>query len=265
MDTAGNLYVADFDNNRIRKLTPANSGIAAPITQLPASLLNAASLRDGPVAPGEIISILADDIGPANGVFGAFEVDGALDTLLADAQVLFDNLPASLLYVQQSQIKVQVPYELAGFASTHVQVFHNGELKLDTILIVAAAAPGIFTISGGTGPALIFGQDGLPNSQTNPADPGSLITIFATGEGQTTPAGMDGVRASSPYPQPVGQLDVRVGGRPADIVFASAASSAPGILQINARVPSIVASGAVGLSLAVDGAVSQEGVTVFIK
>jgi uncharacterized protein (TIGR03437 family) len=174
-------------------------------------------------------------------------------------------LPASLLYVQQSQIKVQVPYEVTGLASTHLQVFHSGNLKLDVNLIVVDAAPGIFTISGGTGPALIFGQDGLPNSQTNPADPGSIITIFATGEGQTTPAGMDGVRASSPYPQPVGQLDVRVGGRPADIVFASAASSAPGVLQINARIPSIVASGAVGLSLAVDGAVSQEGVTVFIK
>jgi uncharacterized protein (TIGR03437 family) len=216
------------------------------------------------VAPGETLSILADGIGPATGVSGVFEGSGMLDTLLSETQVLFDGRAAPLIYVQQSKINVQVPYEVAGLVNTHVQVFHSGALMVDVTLPVTSAAPGIFTVAGGMGPALAFQQD-VPNSQSNPADPGSVITIFATGEGQTDPAGIDGVASTAPFPQPIGQVDLRVGGRPAEILFAAEAPGVAGVLQIDARIPAIVGSGAVGLSLAIGSALSQDGVTVFVK
>ena len=160
---------------------------------------------------------------------------------------------------------MQVPYAVAGRTGTHVEVFHAGVQKVDATLLVTAAAPGIFTSSGGTGPALVTNQDGSLNSAANPAEAGSLITLYATGEGQTDSAGVDGKRSTEPYPQPVAPVALRVGGRPAEILFAAEAPGLAGMLQINARVPAIVAAGAVPLSLSIGAATSQDGVTVFIK
>jgi uncharacterized protein (TIGR03437 family) len=91
------------------------------------------------------------------------------------------------------------------------------------------------------------------------------VTVFSTGEGQTNPAGIDGKSSASPYPQPLGQLVVWVGGRPAPILFAAEAPGQAGVLQLNIQIPGIVASGAVPVALAVGDATSQAGVTVFVR
>src|SRR5262249_39217206 len=66
MAAAGALYIADFDNSRIRKLIPNQSSggaVVAPATLLAsATIVNSASLRAGPVAPGEIVTISAAGI-----------------------------------------------------------------------------------------------------------------------------------------------------------------------------------------------------------
>jgi uncharacterized protein (TIGR03437 family) len=167
--------------------------------------------------------------------------------------------------VQQSQINVQVPYEVAGLAATHVEVFHAGTRKVDATLAVAVSAPGIFTLAGSTGPARVTNPDGSANSVANPADPGSVITLFATGVGQTIPPGIDGRRSTEPYPQPAEAVVVWVGGRPAEVLFAAEAPGTVGIMQIGARVPAIVAEGAVPLALSIGSSISQEGVTLFVR
>ena len=60
----------------------------------------------------------------------------------------------------------------------------------------ANAAPGIFTADGsGRGAAAALNQDGSSN-RGNPAPAGSVVTFFATGEGLTQPAVLDGSGAA---------------------------------------------------------------------
>jgi uncharacterized protein (TIGR03437 family) len=61
------------------------------------------------------------------------------------------------------------------------------------VLPVAASAPGIFTLDAtGIGPGAVLNQDNSVNGVANPAARGSVMSIDATGEGQTSPAGVTG-------------------------------------------------------------------------
>ena len=160
---------------------------------------------------------------------------------------------------------VQVPYETAEQASTYVEVVRSGVRTAAGRLDIARTAPGIFTASGGTGAALVRNADSNLNSEISPATPGAGFTFYATGEGQTNPAGISGRASTDPYPRPAADVVVRVGGRPAEIVFVGEAPGKVGILQIDAVLPTIVDAGAVTLSLSVGSAESQAGVTIFVK
>jgi uncharacterized protein (TIGR03437 family) len=133
---------------------------------------------------------------------------------------------------------------------------------------VASTAPGIFTIgSTGVGPGAVLNQDSSVNGTSNPAARGSVIQIFATGEGQTSPAGQTGAVTGSGGGAPVSHVTVTIGGIDAVVQFAGAAPQAvAGLFQVNAVVPQGVPSGsAVPLILSVGGAPSQAGVTIAVQ
>ena len=87
--------------------------------------------------------------------------DGRVSTSVGGTQVLFDGIPAPILYTSSGQVAAVVPYEVDGKAGTQVQV-RNGSLSSDTVgLPVAAVAPSIFSVDlTGTGQAAILNQDG---------------------------------------------------------------------------------------------------------
>jgi uncharacterized protein (TIGR03437 family) len=132
-------------------------------------------------------------------------------------------------------------------------------------LPAADAAPGIFTSGSGSGPAVIINQDGSLNSAANPAASGSVITLFATGEGLGQPAGIDGKPATAPLPKPILPVTLNVGAIPAEILFAGAAPGYAGLMQINARLPRNAAPGTASVLLRVGNAASQAGVTIAVR
>src|SRR5678809_758100 len=115
-------------------------------------------------------------------------------------------------------------------------------------LCVAAAAPGIF---------IVLNQDYSANSTARPAGAGSVLVLYATGEGQTKPAGVDGKvanGAAASLPKPLLPVSATVGGKAAQVLYAGAAPGyIAGLMQINLRLPAGIASGASPLVLNIGG------------
>ena len=263
VDGGGNIWIADTMNNRVRKLTPAP--IAVEQTA-PLAVANAASYLSGPVAPGEMVAIFGIGIGPVNGAGGALDASGSLVTELGQTKVLFDGAAAPLFYVQDSQVNAQAPYEIAAKSTVDVEVFFKGVSRGKVTVPVASSAPGLFTVIAGTGQVIAINRDGKLNSPVDPAARGSVVTLYATGEGLTNPVSQDGKLATAPYPKPVLGVTLTAGGYPADILFAGEAPGFAGLMQINARLPGVSAlTGSVPLVLRVGTASSQTGVTITVR
>ncbi len=263
VDGLGNVYLADSGNGRIRVLTPAYDSTVTPpgsITQA-LTVTSSASLQAGAVAQGELVSIFGSGLGPANGVSAT---NATVE--LGGTQVVFNGRLAPLSYVSQGQINLQVPYSLGDVRSCEVQVLAGGIVKARASVTIADAAPSIFTVSGGIGQAAALNEDGSFNSSENQADRGSIIVLFATGEGQTSPAGIEGRPAGSPAPAPLLPVSLRIGDYPAEILYAAAAPGFAGLLQVNARIPGGFAPpGILPVTLQVGSAVSQPGVTIAVR
>jgi uncharacterized protein (TIGR03437 family) len=232
LDGAGDLYFADRNNNRVRRLVPQPSVTAAPaqVTAIaPITVVSAASMAQGAVAPGEIVTILGSGLGPDSGVNSQLDAGGHVPTRVAGVQVLFDGAAAPLLYAQAGQITAQAPYALAPQTATRVEVTYQSVVVGMATVTVAATAPAIF--------AAVLNGDGSLNTESAPAPAGSTITFYATGVGLTDPTSVEGVPAQAPYPQPRQPVAVTIAGSAVKVPFAAAAPGMVGILQVNVVVP----------------------------
>jgi uncharacterized protein (TIGR03437 family) len=147
-------------------------------------------------------------------------------------------------------------------------VQYQGQASASVPLTVAPTGIGIFSAdSSGAGAAVVLNQDGSLNGPNRPAAPGSVVTLWATGAGQLSPAGVDGTVVPADNP-PVTALPVlaQVGGQIADVLYSGAAPGiVEGVVQVNLRIPFASPTGAdVSLVLRVGDSTSQPGITLAI-
>jgi len=240
------------------------TGVTAPAIT---AVANAASYAIGPVAPGEIV-LVAGNFLADSALIGAQTSAGFVAASLGATTVLFDDVQAPLLYTMANQLSAIVPYEVSGQAQTSIQVEYQGVRSTPFTVAVAPTAPGIFTSNeSGSGQGAIVNQDGSINGPGNPAAGGDVISIYATGEGQTVPLGTDGIIVSAAdLRQPVQTVTVSIGGQNATVLYAgSAGNEVAGLLQVNARVPlGIMPSAATPVTITIGGS-SQPGVTMAVQ
>ena len=235
------------------------------------AVVNAASYSAGPVAPGEMVVIFGSSMGPPGLVTLQLDKNGNAASALSGVQVLFTSpstisIASPLVYVSASQIAAMVPYSLAGAQSTTVWVFYGTTYSSPFPIAVAQAAPGIFSSdASGKGQGAIANSDGSLNSSSKPAAPGSYVTFYLTGMGQTTPPGSDGSLATTAatLSSPV---SVQIGGQPAQLLYAGAApGNVDGFAQINAVIPTNLPSGgSLPLVVQMGGVSSQSGLTIAV-
>jgi uncharacterized protein (TIGR03437 family) len=211
---------------------------------LPGCVVNAANYLGSRISPGEIVTIFGRGIGPPDGTPLQLTQERRLTTLLADTRVLFQGIAAPLIWVSEQQINAIVPYAVAENATVDVEIEYKGVRSNTLTVPVASARPGVFTLDGsGSGHAAALNEDGSINSSSNPAQAGSIIVLYATGEGLPAPVVEDGVVLGSILPKP--KLPVFVTfccaeteSPDGDVLYAGGApESVAGLLQINVRVP----------------------------
>src|SRR5262249_11090581 len=117
---------------------------------------------------------------------------------------------------------------LNGATQATLSVTVNGLTNSLANIPVMAAAPGLAAVA--------FNADLTLNAPSNPVTKGSLVVLFATGEGVTIPASRTGASSTGVPVEPALPVNVLIGGLPSEIVFRGRVPETAGVLQINARV-----------------------------
>ena len=226
---------------------------------------------DFPVAPGSVASVSVPDIPVTD--------DGL--------SVTFNGIVAPMLQIlaEKRQIELLVPSELPDVASLNVQVRTSTNRVIFPIRMTTAA-PGIFRM-GTNAAAHMSGTAWIPMSDAaakdqgiprgcassgvdvssicaQPAAPGDIVSVYATGLGKATP---DGDPAGTPLPtgqsapadrsvlyKTVITPDVTIGGTPVDVIFSGIKPGTAGVYEVSFRIPETVAGGdAIPVTISMNG------------
>jgi uncharacterized protein (TIGR03437 family) len=167
-------------------------------------------------------------------------------------RVLLNGAAAEVVSVQDHEIRMVVPKELAGAAEVSLEVEHLGRRTKAVKLSVVRANPAIFGSNAyGRGNAQARNADGMMNGAEHAAARGSLVTLYTTG---FTTGAME---------LPV---EVHIGGRPAEVIGTRESATRAGVMEVQVRVPEGVEAAAFQpVVLHVGNLFSQPGVGLAIR
>ncbi len=253
-DSAGHLYIADFNNNQIRLLTPGtvpaipDGGVVPVYSSVPV------------IQPGSWVSIYGSNLAS-----GFFSWNGNFPTFLGGTTVTIDNRAAYLWYVSPTQINLQVPDDTAT-GPVNMAVTTASGTSTSTVTLAAfgpsfsllgdgkhvaaeiATPNGIGAYGGGTydllGPSNTFSYN------TRPVKAGETLVLYGVGFGPTTPHVPAGQPFSGAAPTTT-PVTVTVGGVSANVAFSGLTMA--GLYQINVTVPQGTGSGNQALVATVNG------------
>jgi len=187
-------------------------------------------------------------------------------TQLGGVQVTVAGTPAPLLYVGPHQINLQIPFEAPINYIAFLAVEVDGPSGKLTVQANALPSLGLF-YAGAPPSAAALNQDGTPNSASNPAKPGSTVTLFGTGA--VPISGVDGALATgaAPLSQQLNHFQVfdNFGNELALLYAGAAPGMIDGVFQLNVQIPLVDLDPLLTLrSVTAFGAASSNSVQVYV-
>ncbi len=241
VDAIGNVYAANIGDNSVREFSPVSTASQFPVI---GSVADAASESVLSVSPGKIVVIYGTALGPSQGVT-ARPTGGLFGTQLAGTTVSVSGIAAPVYYASATQVNAIVPYGTTG-TTANITVSYQGGVSSAFAVPVAPSSPGIFTYnSTGAGQAAAINDvDGTLNTAQNPVRIGGYISFYATGAGQTTPAGVDGQLGTGTSAIPNLPVTATEGGLPATVQYRGGVYGVvAGLMQVNVLIPAGVTPG----------------------
>jgi uncharacterized protein (TIGR03437 family) len=241
LDLAGNLYIADSINNRVREVYGAVPGFTPSIPA--AGFTNGASFASGG-SPGAIATLFGVHLTRnLTGILQGATVP--LPSSLAGTTVTVGGKTAPIFNVVNlngtEQISFQIPVDVAPGQAIPV-VLNNGFASATAQIGLTPTQPGIFTIDGTQAVALHADFSLITAAQ--PAAPNETIVVFCTGLGAVNPPVATGAAASgTAISNTVTTYTATVAGQNAPVGFSGLAPGFVALGQVNLTVPSGAPSG----------------------
>jgi len=228
------------------------------------TVYNNASIRGGIIAPGEYISIVGIALGPGIAVEA---LPGTWPTTLGGVRVTINGSAIPLSMVSAFRIDALVPFGIASSGPASVQVLNNNSPSAVVPVNTQLTFPGLFTTDPlGIGQAKAVNQDGRLNAVLTPARAGEVISLYATGLGDVTPASPTGQSGpADPLSLATQPVAASIGGVPAKVTFAGLAPGYVGVYQVNVLVPAGVPAGTREIIISNAGNASQALATVEVR
>ena len=208
------------------------AGVAPALTRQ--GIVNGANFLSQSLAPGSIFSLFGERLAGETFTADSFP----LPETLGGTQVLINPVPAPLFYVSPTQINGQVPIDdrIVGRGGVIVKTGLGMTASVPADFI--EAAPELFLF--GEDQAIVLNADFTLNTPENPAEQGSKISVFFTGQGPVDPpivAGRPAPFGPLAWITMIDEAEAEIGGVDSNVFFIGLAPGFAGLAQADLEIP----------------------------
>jgi len=211
----------------------------------PSSVVNAATLKAGPLAPNTIGTLFGRDLAFTTRALGEQDIyNGTLPTTLlgTGVRLLVNRTLAYIYFVSPTQVNFLVPSNLTA-GPVEIQLSVDGRYGDAVRAELAEFSPALFLLDPET--ILATRLDGSVVTQEKPAHPGEVVILYATGLGPTRPrvpagqipTGAASLEKAADFRMLFGSQQIEN----ANLLYVGVAPGFAGLYQINVRLPETIA------------------------
>lgn len=272
IDSSGNIYIADTDNDIVREYAPPSAATGTLPTINSGGVISASSFGAfSAIAPGSWIEIYGSNLasGTANWNNSFIGVNAPIS--LNGTTVTIGGLSAFIDYVSPTQVNAQVPSGVTQGSQQLIVATAGGPSTPYSVTVnpteAGLWAPAAFQLSGKSyvGAQLSDGSWALPGSvpgyTSRLANVGETMTLYGVGFGPvinpTIPAGQI-VQQLNQLMEPIQIFFGPIGQNPAQVTYAGLAPTLIGVYQFNVVVPNMPENTAVPLTFVLGGVNSAQ-------